>query len=101
MTLAKKIISAKAGRNVEAGEILILPVDKAFCQDGTGPLSIDGIEELGMGLKNPSKCFFFIDHAVPPPRAELANAHKKIRRFAADSCGVRDGLYRGLLPRKL
>ena len=82
MTLAKKIISAKASREVTPGEILILQVDKAFCQDGTGPLSIDGIEKLGMGLNRPSKCFFFIDHAVPPPRKELANAHEKIRNFA-------------------
>ncbi|MDO9513550.1 MAG: 3-isopropylmalate dehydratase large subunit [Elusimicrobiota bacterium] len=84
-TLVKKIISSKIGKEVRTGEIVIMPVDRAFCQDGTGPLSIDGINKLGIGLKNPSNCYFFIDHAVPPPRAELANAHKKIRDFAASS----------------
>jgi len=83
-TLVKKIISSKTGKEARTGEIVIMPVDRAFCQDGTGPLSIDGINSLGIGLKNPSKCYFFIDHAVPPPRAELANAHKKIRDFAAE-----------------
>ncbi len=82
-TLAVQIISAKLSRDVSPGEIVVLPVDKAFCQDGTGPLAIDGITELGMGLKNPSNCYFFIDHAVPPPRKEIANAHKKIKEFAA------------------
>ncbi|MBU3955154.1 3-isopropylmalate dehydratase large subunit [bacterium] len=82
-TLVKKIISSKIGKSVKTGEIVIMPVDRAFCQDGTGPLSIDGINSLGIGLKNPEKCYFFIDHAVPPPRAELANAHKKIRDFAS------------------
>jgi len=84
-TLVKKIISSKTGKKVQTGEIVIMPVDRAFCQDGTGPLSIDGINKLGIGLKNPSRCYFFIDHAVPPPRAELANAHKKIRDFASAS----------------
>jgi len=96
MTLTEKIISRKKGGKVKAGELLILPVDRAFCQDGTGPLSIDGIKELSSpplvkggrgdyatGLKNPDNCYFFIDHAVPPPRKELANAHSKIRDFAA------------------
>ncbi|MEA2082292.1 MAG: aconitase/3-isopropylmalate dehydratase large subunit family protein [Elusimicrobiota bacterium] len=82
-TLVKQIISSKIGREVQTGEIVIMPVDRAFCQDGTGPLAIDGINSLGIGLKNPSKNYFFIDHAVPPPRVELANAHKKIRDFAA------------------
>ena len=80
-TLVNKILSSKVGRPVIPGEILIMPVDRAFCQDGTGPLAIDGINSLGIGLKNPSKCYFFIDHAVPPPRAELANAHIKIRKL--------------------
>ncbi|PKM99075.1 MAG: 3-isopropylmalate dehydratase large subunit [Elusimicrobia bacterium HGW-Elusimicrobia-2] len=84
-TLVKKIISSRTGKEVRTGEIVIMPVDRAFCQDGTGPLSIDGINKLGIGLKNPVNCYFFIDHAVPPPRAELANAHKKIRDFASSS----------------
>ena len=82
MTLTEKIISRKKGKEVRPGEILVLPVDKVFCQDGTGPLAIDGINDLSVGLKNPANCYFFIDHAVPPPRKELANAHCKIRSFA-------------------
>ncbi|MCD6413956.1 MAG: 3-isopropylmalate dehydratase large subunit [Elusimicrobia bacterium] len=83
-TLAVQIISEKLSREVSPGEIVVLPVDRAFCQDGTGPLAIDGILSLSMGLKNPSNCYFFIDHAVPPPRKELANAHKKIKNFARE-----------------
>jgi len=85
MTLTEKIISQKKGKEVRPGEILVLPVDKAFCQDGTGPLAIDGIKELAIGMKNPDNCYFFIDHAVPPPRKELANAHVKIRDFAVQN----------------
>ncbi len=82
-TLTEKILSQKLGEEVEEGRIYIFPVDWVFAQDGTGPLAIDVFEDIGFTrIFNPSRTIFFLDHASPPPRSELANAHQKIREFA-------------------
>jgi 3-isopropylmalate/(R)-2-methylmalate dehydratase large subunit len=39
MTLAEKILSEHAGKEVKAGEIVVVKVDLAYAQDGTGPLA--------------------------------------------------------------
>ncbi len=83
-TLAQKIISAHANKNVIQGELVIARVDVAAVQDGTGPLTIQEFEKLGTGkLANPERTILFIDHAAPSPRKELSNTHCLIREFAA------------------
>jgi len=85
-TLAEKLLAAAAGLDaVVPGQIVVADVDVAIAQDGTGPLAIQQVEELGAsGIKAPT-CVFFIDHAAPAPRSELANAQKTIRAFCASS----------------
>ncbi len=86
MTLAEKLLSERAGlSSVVPGQIVICDVDVAIAQDGTGPLAIQQIEELGGGAVAAPTCIFFIDHAAPAPRSELANAQKTIRAFCASS----------------
>lgn len=83
MTLAEKILSEHAGREVMAGEIIIVLVDLTYTQDGTGPLAVRKIEEMGFKqVANPSKTIFFLDHASPSPRFELSNDHAFLREFA-------------------
>jgi 3-isopropylmalate/(R)-2-methylmalate dehydratase large subunit len=83
-TLTEKLLSTHAGHDVSAGEIAICKVDLCLLQDGTGPLAIRQVEKLGVTkLANPQRTVFFLDHASPPPRKELANDHKFIRDFAA------------------
>ncbi len=83
-TLAEKILSRKVGREVHAGETIVSAVDVVFVQDGTGPLTIRQLEELGLeGWVRPGiKVAFFLDHAAPSPRRELSNDHLLLRRFA-------------------
>jgi len=82
-TLAEKIISIHAKKNVKAGEIVVVPVSRCLTQDGTGPLAIYKIFELGVEkIYAPERTYLFIDHASPSPRKELSNDHKKIREFA-------------------
>jgi 3-isopropylmalate/(R)-2-methylmalate dehydratase large subunit len=85
-TLAEKIIAAHAGvESVAAGQIVVALVDLALAQDGTGPLAIQQLRDLGrLQLKVP-QAVFFIDHAAPSPRAELSNAHQAIRRFCDET----------------
>ena len=83
MTLAEKILSARAKAPCRAGDIIISPVDLVFAQDTTGPLTVRQFEALGLGkLASPSRTVFFLDHAAPPPSKELANDHRLLREFA-------------------
>ena len=84
MTLAEKILSEHAGKEVRAGEITVVKVDLAYTQDGTGPLAVRKIQEMGLEeIYNPQRTIFFFDHASPSPRFELSNDHIFLRDFAA------------------
>ncbi len=96
-TIAEKILSEHSGREVCAGEFTVATVDLVLAQDGTAPLAIDAFNQLGMGkLATPKHSVFFIDHASPPSRRELANDHAKIRRFAAEHDAVIFGMGDGI-----
>jgi len=86
LTLSEKILAAHAGVDAVApGQIVVADVDVAIAQDGTGPLAIQQIEELGGAAVKAPVCVFFVDHAAPAPRRELANAQATIRAFCAAS----------------
>ena len=89
MTLAEKILSENAGKEVRVGEIAVVKVDLAYAQDGTGPLAVRKIEEMGLEkIYNPQRTIFFLDHAAPSPRTELSNDHSFLRDFAQKT-GIR------------
>lgn len=82
-TIAEKIIGEHSGKDVKAGEFVVATVDVTAVQDGTGPLTIQEIQKIGLEqAKNPERTILFIDHAAPSPRKELSNAHKMLREFA-------------------
>jgi 3-isopropylmalate/(R)-2-methylmalate dehydratase large subunit len=58
-------------------------VDLAYTQDGTGPLAVRKIQEMGFErIFNPNRTLLFLDHAAPSPRFELSNDHAFLREFA-------------------
>ncbi|MFH1239368.1 MAG: 3-isopropylmalate dehydratase large subunit [bacterium] len=82
-TISEKIIGTHCGREVSAGEIVVVDVDITMVQDGTGPLAVKQVESLGVQkIVCPEKCVLFLDHAAPSPRQELSNAHLVLRNFA-------------------
>jgi len=82
-TLAEKILGERSGKDVCAGDIVVVDVDVAMVQDGTGPLAVQQLQKMDMEkAANPDKTILFIDHAAPSPRKELSNAHKMLRDFA-------------------
>lgn len=84
-TLAEKILSTKAGSGVRAGDIAVVPVDLAFVQDTTGPLTVRQFQASGLKkVVDPNKVALFLDHAAPSPRSELSNDHMLMRDFAAE-----------------
>ena len=87
MTLAEKIMSRAAERDVSAGQIAVVPVHRCLLQDGTGPLAIAQLERLerahgGFRGMSAQRIHLFLDHACPSPRFELSNAHHIMRSFA-------------------
>ena len=92
-TLSEKILSEKSGTDARAGDIVIAPVDLAFVQDTTGPLTIRQFKEVKHGrLASPQRAAIFLDHAIPSPNRQLSNDHQFLRRFAEDTdCRIFEG----------
>jgi 3-isopropylmalate/(R)-2-methylmalate dehydratase large subunit len=92
-TLSEKLLSEKAGVDARAGDIVIAPVDLAFVQDTTGPLTIRQFRESALKqLANPKKTVIFIDHAVPSPNSQLSNDQQFLRKFARETgCILSEG----------
>ena len=97
-TISEKIITSRLGREVTAGDIVIVPVDLCMVQDGTGPLAIKQLRKLkrggalsgpggavDCGIFAPEKTIIFLDHAVPSPRKELSNVQRELRDFARET----------------
>ncbi len=85
-TLSEKIIGEHCDKVVKAGEVVIVNVDLSYVQDGTGPLTVRRMKEMGIEeAHNPKKTIFFLDHASPSPRMELSNDHELLRNFARKS----------------
>ncbi|MEM4472829.1 MAG: 3-isopropylmalate dehydratase large subunit [Archaeoglobaceae archaeon] len=102
-TLAEKILSEKSGKDVYSGDVVIAEVDKIALQDGTAPLAIRQLREIGI-FKAVKKAHFFIDHAAPSPRRELSNDQKLIyefsREFGADFNPPGEGIIHQLMVEK-
>jgi 3-isopropylmalate/(R)-2-methylmalate dehydratase large subunit len=92
-TLSEKILSDRSGVDARAGDIVIAPVDLAFVQDTTGPLTIRQFKESKRNsLFNPQQSVIFIDHAVPSPNLHLSNDHMLLRQFARETgCTIFEG----------
>ena len=82
-TLAELILSEKSGSDVQAGDIVVSPIDLVFAQDATAPLAIKQFQACGFDrLANPETVLFFLDHNAPTPTKELSNDHVLIRDFS-------------------
>lgn len=86
MTLVEKVIARAAGRAaVRPGEIVTARVDFAFAHDSSGPRRWRPyLEQLGVGIWDPSKVALVSDHYVPAVDAESAAILSDARAFARD-----------------
>jgi 3-isopropylmalate dehydratase large subunit len=83
-TLIEEIFSRKAGRPVQAGEILLLDVDYIMSHDNTTPLAIKAFREIGKPIHDKSRVVLHLDHAYPAPNVLAAENHRKILDFVKD-----------------
>ena len=96
-TVAEKILSKHAGKDLKAGDYALCSVDFCFGQDGTSGLIIDALNELGVKkLIARNRFCMVIDHSAPSPNIGVSAIHDKMRRFALENkiclydigCGV-------------
>ncbi len=84
-TAAEKLLSRKAGYEVEAGDIAVVPVDNAMATDATAPFAIKAFEEMGgTRVWDPARLALILDHATPAPNERISTLHTLMRRFAAE-----------------
>ncbi len=94
-TIAEKILSSHAGKDLKAGDFAICRIDFAFGQDGTSSIIIDRIKELNVRQLKTKFCMV-IDHNAPSPNEGVSRVHKKMRQFSQEykqelfdiGCGV-------------
>jgi 3-isopropylmalate/(R)-2-methylmalate dehydratase large subunit len=102
LTLAEQIVAAHAGlETVVPGQIVVADVDVVIAQDGTGPLAIEQMRELGVARVKAPTAVFFIDHAAPAPRSELAAAQTTIRAFCAESGAILSDIEMGICHQRV
>ena len=82
-TIAEKILSVHAGKDLKAGDFAVCKVDFTFGQDGTSSIIIDRIKELGVTQLKANFCMV-IDHSAPSPSEGVSKVHKKMRNFARE-----------------
>ena len=104
-TIAEKILSNHAGKDLRAGDIALCNVDFCFGQDGTSSIIIDSFRKLGISKAfDPSKFYMIIDHSAPSPNIGVSTIHKKMRDFAKElDVGFYDigcGVCHQLVPQK-
>jgi len=94
-TLIEEIFSHKAGRPVQAGEILLLDVDYIMSHDNTTPLAIKAFREIGKPIRDKNRIVLHLDHAYPAPNVLAAENHKKIIEFV-DEQGLPNFFHQGV-----
>jgi len=68
-TLAEKILGRSSGRDVLAGELVIVPLSRVMVHDSVIDAVMSGMRELGKEqVWDTGRVCVFIDHAAPAPR---------------------------------
>lgn len=81
-TISEKILSARTGRDVRAGEVVVCDVDLVIGTDASAPMAIHYFERMdGKQLFDRKKVVFALDHYSPPSSAKTAAFHDRIRAF--------------------
>lgn len=83
-TFSEKILGSKAGREVQAGDVVTVSPDTILSHDNSAAI-IKEFEKLGVkNVKAPQKLVIVLDHVVPASSEKYAANHKAIREFVAE-----------------
>ncbi len=81
MNITEKILSKKAGKEVNPGEIIEVDVDLAMSHDGTSPPAIKTFEKVADKVWDPEKIAIVFDHVIPANIIGSAEFQKVARDF--------------------
>jgi homoaconitate hydratase family protein len=83
-TLTEKVLGRKAGKDVQAGEVITVSPDYVLSHDNSAAI-IQEFRKLGVEkVKAPAKIVIVLDHIVPASEEKYAQNHKSIREFVAE-----------------
>lgn len=104
-TIAEKILSGHATRELRANDIAICSVDFCFGQDGTSSLIIESFNKLGQQEVFDRLSFaMVIDHSSPSPNMGVSAIHKIMRDFAREKqvrlFDIGEGVCHQLVPER-
>jgi 3-isopropylmalate/(R)-2-methylmalate dehydratase large subunit len=81
-TISEKILSARAGVDAYAGDVVVCDVDLVVGTDASGPMAIDYFERMGgSSVFDPRRVVFALDHYAPPSTPKTAAFHDRVRTF--------------------
>lgn len=89
-TLTEQILSQKAGRRVQPGDLVVVQPDVAMGHDSLSPGIIKVMQErLGVShVHNPEQVVLVLDHVAPASTVGVADNQNVVRRFAQEQ-GIR------------
>ena len=104
-TIAEKIFGYHAKKQVNAGDILFVPVDLMMSNDASFPLVLEALRKIpGYALKEPRKLVLILDHYCPSPSQEVSRIHEDIKAFSREfGCVLYtegEGVCHQLIPEK-
>ena len=83
-TISEKILSARSGQGVRAGDIVVCDVDLVIGTDASSPMAIDYFEQMGgTSVFDLARVLLAMDHYAPPASPKVAAYHDRMRAFAA------------------
>ncbi|MBN1304315.1 MAG: 3-isopropylmalate dehydratase large subunit [Anaerolineales bacterium] len=83
-TLIEEILSRKAGKPVQAGEIVMVDADYMMSHDNTTPLAIKAFRNIGKPIHDKNRIVLHFDHAYPAPNLMAAGNHRMIIDFVKE-----------------
>lgn len=83
LTLAERILSVRAGRRLQAGDLAVFAIDQVMLVDSIAPSVIRRIEDdLGGVIRHPERVCIVVDHVAPASNVEVAKSQKELRAYA-------------------
>jgi 3-isopropylmalate/(R)-2-methylmalate dehydratase large subunit len=104
-TIAEKVFSAHSGTDARAGDIVVADLDFVMGQDGTTPLAVRALENMGVDtVFDPDRVAVVMDHSSPSPLHGVSELHTIMREFGkktgATVYDVGEGVCHQLIPEK-
>ena len=103
-TLTEEIFSYKLGRNVTAGETVVVDVDHVMSHDTTTPLAIQAFRQLTRNGRvfNPQRSHIVFDHIIPAATIAAATLQRDICTFAQeqDISILQEGICHQVMPER-